>query len=208
MEQKTPLLTPLLRDRDHDPKSCRTCHFRFRFVIYAFVFSGWMAIYFVRTNLSDSFLSMPQPWAKSERRTGMVLAAFYCGYIFGQIPGSRLCERYGAHVVLLAGVAGSVASSLLTPAAATCGGPPAFRCSEGSVIAVRILMGLFEGVVFPATAALCAAWIPPAERSRAVAIVTSGSYPGTVLSFFATPLLNRLGWRAPVTIDSAQNTFC
>ena len=30
------------------------------------------------------------------------------------------------------------------------------------MIAVRVAMGLFEGVVFPATAALCAAWIPPA----------------------------------------------
>ena len=48
------------------------------------------------------------------------------------------------------------------------------------LIACRILMGVAEGISLPTMHQITAVWVPPAERSRFVAFITSGQYVGTV----------------------------
>eukprot|EP01050_Picozoa_sp_SAG11_P016003 SAG11_NODE_2130_length_3778_cov_2.150584_4_plen_71_part_00 len=55
---------------------------------------------------------------------------------------------------------------MLTPVAARLGLPALVGC--------RALLGLGEGVALPALHHITARWSPPAERSRFVALTTSG----------------------------------
>jgi MFS family permease len=49
--------------------------------------------------------------------------------------------------------------------------------------AVRILMGVFESVTFPAFFALLSMWTPASERSFMVSATTAGSFLGTAVAF-------------------------
>lgn len=44
-----------------------------------------------------------------------------------------------------------------------------------ALIAIRAVMGMFGGVVFPAVAVLLAAWIPQKERGKLGSLAFSGS---------------------------------
>jgi MFS family permease len=53
-----------------------------------------------------------------------------------------------------------------------------------------------EGVAFPAIHSMIARWIPPVERARAVAIVISACYLGTILPIASAPtIILRIGWQ-------------
>ena len=67
--------------------------------------------------------------------------------------------------------------------------PIAARTSLPVLIAVRIGMGVAEGISLPTMHQLTARWIPPHERSRFVAFVTSGQYVGTVGAMLCSPMV-------------------
>jgi ACS family sodium-dependent inorganic phosphate cotransporter-like MFS transporter 5 len=62
-------------------------------------------------------------------------------------------------------------TALITPASTT------------SIEVLRVFMGVFESVTYPALMALLAKWAPPAERSRIVALCFSGAQIGTAVAF-------------------------
>lgn len=116
-----------------------------------------------------------------EALTGRLLAAFFMGYIWTQVPGAMLAARFGACHVLLWGVIGWSLLTLVTPACA--------RHGATTLFAVRLVVGLFEGVAMPSLFALLASWTPPDERSRALGFVASGTMLGTVAAFGCSPLV-------------------
>lgn len=96
---------------------------------------------------------------------------------------------YGGKWVLFMGVIGWSVFTILVP--------PSLSVGFWALILCRILLGAAEGVGFPAVHSLLGKWIPPAERSRAVSIVTAFSYLGTILSsVIASALLDPFGWRS------------
>lgn len=75
--------------------------------------------------------------------------------------------------------------------------PLAARTGAGPLLAVRMLLGLAEGVAFPATHSIISRCVPAPLQSRAVACVTAASYAGAALAFaVAPPLIDRYGWPA------------
>ncbi|KAL2080375.1 hypothetical protein ACEWY4_024168 [Coilia grayii] len=120
---------------------------------------------------------------------GMLLGAFFFGYLLTQIPGGYLAGRFGGSVFLGVGVLGTAALTLLTPLAADMGASWLF--------ALRALEGFGEGVTFPAMMAMWARWAPPLERSRLMTFSGSGANFG---AFVALPLTgficHALGWPA------------
>jgi MFS family permease len=103
-----------------------------------------------------------------------VLGAFFYGYTFTQILGGLAARRFGGRNVLVVGVALWSLFTILTPAAAAAGMPQLLLC--------RVLMGLGEGVTMPASHAMIGEWLPPHERTRSVAVATSGQFLGQHLS--------------------------
>jgi MFS family permease len=65
-------------------------------------------------------------------------------------------------------------------------------------VCARIALGLGEAAVFPASINMIGRWVPPLNRSRAVALLTSTMYLGTVFSLPVTGwLVHDYGWPVP-----------
>ena len=71
--------------------------------------------------------------------TGLVLGAFFYGYVITQLPGGWLAEKYGGKMVLGIGVAATSVLTLFTPLAA--------ETSVWFLVALRAAEGLFEVVL-------------------------------------------------------------
>ncbi len=72
------------------------------------------------------------------------------------------------------------------------------------LIVTRILMGLGEGVAFPATYNLLGRWVPPEERSRAASFNLSAIALGTLFAVSTTPIIAlTFGWPAVFYIFGA-----
>lgn len=75
--------------------------------------------------------------------------------------------------------------------------PFAAHGGVGALIALRVVMGLTEGVVFPCMYEIWSRWAPPLERSRMAGIVYAGTYVGNVLAMSTCGIIaEKLGWPA------------
>ena len=125
-------------------------------------------------------------WTNTDQ--GIVLGAFFNGYIVTQIVGGMLSKRYGGRAVLLWSVSLAALLTVLTPLAAAYSFP--------LLVACRTLLGAVEGVSFPSTMSLLAEWTAPAEKAVTVSFVFAGSYAGNVMTFVVGGwLLQVFGWR-------------
>ncbi|KAG0295574.1 hypothetical protein BGZ96_011427 [Linnemannia gamsii] len=115
----------------------------------------------------------------NKSQQGVILASFFFGYIITPILGGTLSDRYGGKTVLATGALVWTVFTLCTPLAAAMG-------LTWAVIA-RIGLGLGEGT-----------WIPPCERSKAVASVTACAYLGSVIALPTSSALvvSSWGWRS------------
>lgn len=77
--------------------------------------------------------------------------------------------------------------TILTPIAASMG--------LWSLIVVRVLMGVGEGVAMPAMNSCVSYWVPVAERARSLSWIYSGMYFGSVVGFLgSTKIIERWRW--------------
>lgn len=77
------------------------------------------------------------------------------------------------------------------------GGAPA-------LIVLRVLIGLGEGVIFPACNTLLAAWTPRSERSIIATAVYSGAVLGSIFgSSISGILMSLYGWESVFNIFGA-----
>lgn len=141
----------------------------------------------VTGNSTDAPVDGPFVWGAKEQ--GWLLGAFFYGYVLTQIPGGRLAEKYGGKRLYGIGVLITAIFTILTPFAA--------NTSIYSLVFVRVMEGLGEGVTFPAMHAMLAVWVPPQERSRLAGLVYSGAQAGTVISLpLSGYLCDKLGWES------------
>ncbi|ABO98456.1 MFS family transporter: phosphate/sugar [Ostreococcus lucimarinus CCE9901] len=140
-----------------------------------------------RSNISTAIVAMKDGFGWDKFEEGLVLSAFFYGYGATQIVGGRWADRAGGKTTLGWGVAAWSAATALTPAAARAGIAP--------LIAMRVILGMGEGLAFPACHALIAREVPREKRSTAVAAVTAASYAGAAFAFAVTPgLVSEFGW--------------
>lgn len=109
-----------------------------------------------------------------EETQGIILAAFYWGYIITHIPGGILAQKFGGKHTLGIGIFSTALFTIATPYVAHKGVIP--------LIILRFFMGFGEGTTFPALSTLLAQWAPPFERSKMAALVFAGVQIGTVVS--------------------------
>jgi ACS family sodium-dependent inorganic phosphate cotransporter len=145
--------------------------------------------YIDRVNISVAIIPMAEQFGWSDTQRGLVLSSFFIGYLVTQVAGGSLAARFGGKVVLGFGVLWWSLFTLLTPLSAFASFP--------FLIATRILMGLGEGVAFPATYNLLGRWVPPKERTRAAAFNLSAIPLGTLFAVMTTPIIAlTFGWPA------------
>ncbi|DAZ98007.1 TPA: hypothetical protein N0F65_005165 [Lagenidium giganteum] len=136
-----------------------------------------------RTNIG---IALPA-FLDSKEQQGQVLSSFFYGYMATQIVGGFCAAKVGAKSVLLTGVIVWTTFDLATIVASRC-----LAC----LFLVRAGMGLGEGILFPCMHQISGAWYPLQERSRLVALVSSGSDLGTITALIVSPaILATSGWQ-------------
>ncbi|CAJ1346710.1 unnamed protein product [Effrenium voratum] len=149
---------------------------------------GIMISYADRSNISIAIIGMAKDFEWDKAFEGTVLSAFFGGYAATQLLGGQLADALGAKGVLAAGLAVWSLATAATPWAAALGATP--------LLAVRLALGLGEGVAFPAVHSAIARLVPRSQQSSAVALVTAASYAGAGLAFLLVPgIIEQYGWQ-------------
>ncbi|XP_031633346.1 vesicular glutamate transporter 1 [Contarinia nasturtii] len=175
-----------------------------RYIVVLMAFLGFFNVYSLRVNLSVGIVAMTeyrtvyypngtvgyeQEFAWDSKDRGLILSSFFWGYILTQFIGGLLGSKIGGNLVFGIGIAVTSILTLLTPLAAKAG--------VGSLVAVRLIEGIFEGVTFPCIHAVWSRWAPPLERSRMATIAFAGNYAGTIVSMPVSGILaNEFGWES------------
>lgn len=155
-------------------------------IIGLFVFTSTMICYFDRVNFSVAAPAIMKHFGWDMGIIGLVMSMFGVGYILTQIPAGLLGDRFGGRKVLAAGSLGWSFFTLLTPLASV----PLL------MYLVRGLLGLAEGLNFPAATAVLSRWVPRKARARIQGMNLSGVAAGPLI---ATPLtvwiMTEFGWK-------------
>ena len=158
-----------------------------RHTVVLLCFFATFICYIDRVNISVAIIPMAEQFGWSDTQRGIVLSSFFVGYLVTQVAGGALAARFGGKAVLGFGVLWWSLFTLLTPLSAMTSFPV--------LIATRILMGLGDGVAFPATYNLLGRWVPLRERTRAAAFNLSAIPLGTLFAVSTTPLIAlTFGW--------------
>lgn len=147
--------------------------------------------YLDRSNISIAAPVLKTDLALTDVELGVVFSAFVLGYALTQPFAGRIADRYGAYRVIALGI---LWWSVLTALTATI--PTAFAGAFATLLAVRLLLGVGESVIFPASNRLVANWIPPRERGLANGLVFAGVGIGAgVAPPLITTIMLEHSWR-------------
>ncbi len=113
-----------------------------------------------RTNIGFAFAGMGHDLGIDKTQQGLAGGIFFIGYLFLQIPGGYLAERWSAKkfvgiMILIWGVL-AVLSGLVQ--------------NFSQLLIVRFLLGIAEGGIWPAILVLISHWFPAGERARAYGV--------------------------------------
>ncbi|WP_026999626.1 MFS transporter [Eisenibacter elegans] len=147
--------------------------------------------FFDRLNVTYiiSELAQQYGWSDAElgSKGGLLMTIFYVAYGISNIFLGGLVGRYGARRSLLVIV-------VLWSAATAVGA--LLHTHFAGLLLSRILLGLSEGLHYPAMTALTKVWFPVSERSRANGLWTSGIFFALVLGpLVLVPVMQAFGWR-------------
>lgn len=150
-----------------------------------------MALAFVvcnmdKVNISIAIIPMASDYGWTPTTAGFIQSAFFYGYLFAQLPGGWLSNKFGGQKVLPFGVVLWSAATAAVPFVAGDIGWLSFS---------RVIVGLGEGLSPPAAADVIARYVPVNERARATSFVFGGLNMGTVAGLTIAPsLIETLGW--------------
>uniref|UniRef100_H2ZN02 Major facilitator superfamily (MFS) profile domain-containing protein n=1 Tax=Ciona savignyi TaxID=51511 RepID=H2ZN02_CIOSA len=191
-----------------------------RYVLAFMGFLGMFNVYSLRTNLSVAIVAMVNSSGESDVNSsnvcpdrgqtssdtantngifdwnsaeqGLVLGCYFYGYIVSNVPGAWLARRYGIRLVLGIAMLLSSIITLFTPLAA--------RSSFALFVALRIILGFFQGVSFPTMQGAWGLWAPPMERSALISAHIAGSSFGTCVTLpVAGGVKRRTPWLSMLT---------
>lgn len=136
------------------------------------LFLGLMVLSATRMSLPVSIVEMSRELLWDKQTCGLVLSSFYWGYFLTQVLGGWMSDRYGGeHILCLAGIVWSLVD-VATPYIA--------YASTLLVIVARFVVGLSQGVHYPALLSLLTHRIHAKERSFYYGLINTGASLGTV----------------------------
>jgi ACS family glucarate transporter-like MFS transporter/ACS family D-galactonate transporter-like MFS transporter len=166
---------------------------RARFRILALIFLITTVNFADRATLSITGPSMQKEFGFDVIRMGYIFSAFSWAYVFSQVPGGWLIDRFGARRVYSVSIFGWSVFTVLQAGIGIIGG---IASAVAGLFVLRFLVGMAEAPAFPANARVVASWFPTRERGTASAIFNSAQYFAAVVF---TPLMAAVthwyGWR-------------
>jgi MFS transporter, ACS family, solute carrier family 17 (sodium-dependent inorganic phosphate cotransporter), other len=156
--------------------------------------------YVDRVSISIAIIPLARAKGYDSAAQGLILSSFFWGYLWLQMLGGWMADRFGGKRVLAAGVAAWSIATFLTP--------PAASISFGVLLAMRMLLGAGEAVHFPAVHSIAARWTIASERARAISLHFSGVAFGTVIALLISPMIVlSFGWPSVFYISGAMGIF-
>lgn len=110
-----------------------------------------------RTNISLALPAISQDLHLNAGEAGQAAGIFFWGYLLLQIPGGYIAERWSAKWLI----------AIMLAAWGLCAIGCGMARDWHELVAMRFLLGLAEGGVYPATLVLLSHWFPRGERARA-----------------------------------------
>src|SRR5262249_57011370 len=131
--------------------------------------------------------AMEKDLGLNAQTNGYVISAFFVGYALCQVPGGLLADRFGPRRVILVALAWWSTFTALTGLA----------WNLQSMIVIRFLFGLGEGVFPAAVWKILSQWFTKKNRATANSFVLSSIAIGPALTpFVLVPLIGAIGWRS------------
>jgi MFS family permease len=142
--------------------------------------------YVDRGNLATAGPLIRDQFALSNAQLGLLLSAFFWSYAPGQLPAGWLAERLDARRVLAVGLAVWGVATAVTGLAS----------SFMMLLILRVMLGLGESVMYPASFKILACEALEVERGRANGWLAAGQLSGPAFGTLAGGLLMAwFGWR-------------
>eukprot|EP00079_Xenopus_tropicalis_P014063 XP_002944466.2 PREDICTED: solute carrier family 17 member 9 [Xenopus tropicalis] len=154
--------------------------------------AGTCLLYCARASMPICAVSMSEEFGWNKRQSGMVLSSFFWGYCLTQVLGGHLSDKVGGEKVIFLSALTWGLITAVTPLVAHVTSVPLILVSL-----LRFLMGLLQGVHFPALASLFSQRVRETERAFTCSTVGSGSQLGTlVMGGAGSLLLEWYGWKS------------
>ncbi|MEU6132298.1 MFS transporter [Saccharopolyspora sp. NPDC047091] len=160
---------------------------RYRYLVLAAVTLGIAVNYLDRATISVALPDMEADLGMSDALAGVLLSSFFWTYSAAQLPAGFLAGRLGPRklIALSALVFGAVTMLM------------GLAWGVGSLVVLRLLLGIGEAPAFPAAAQVVSEWFPKGERSFASGTFNNGNPIGSTLCIPLVALLvASFGWRA------------
>jgi len=149
-------------------------------------FIGIVLVYSARVAMSICTSAMSKEFSWSKTASGMALSAFFCGYVTTNVVGGYLADRHGGEIVICyTALVWSIITAFL-PFIASSG---IIGDSTSSVLLLRFLTGVGQGVFFPSFTSILTRHVNVNERGFLYSFAYSGSAVGTILTGFVGSLL-------------------
>lgn len=152
--------------------------------LFVFCFLASFLCFVTRVNISIAAPEMiAQGWTEAEM--GIILSAFFWGYVIMQIPGGVLADRYGGKLIMSSGVFFFSLFTCLTPLS-----PKVWMMSI-----IRGLVGVGQGANFPCVTNLISRLAKPHHMARLQGFTLSGAHIGPLIALPAGAwIVGRYGW--------------
>ncbi|HEX3661516.1 MAG TPA: MFS transporter [Acidobacteriaceae bacterium] len=142
--------------------------------------------YVDRGNLALAAPLLAKDWGLSASKLGILLSAFFWTYVLLQIPVGWLVDRFQASSILAFGFLAWSAATALTGLAR----------GFTTLLAMRLLLGVGEAVVFPASSKIFSESLEEKDRGLANGLLVAAIRWGTAVGAFGGGLLMaHFGWR-------------
>ena len=165
-----------------------------RWLVVALLTLGVIIAYTDRINLSVALPQIRMSFPLTAAAAGILLSAFFWAYTLLQAPAGWVVDRFGLKWPYAVGL---ILWSVVSAAAALAG-------SLSGLIAVRILLGIGEAIVTPASIRYIRKNFAEHERGLPIGIFMSGTKYGPAIGApIATYLVLAFGWRWMFVLNGA-----
>lgn len=142
--------------------------------------------YVDRGNLALAAPFLNREWGMSTSQLGILLSAFFWTYVLLQVPMGWLVDRFSAASLLAAGFLAWSGATIFTGLAR----------GFATLLAMRLLLGVGEAVIFPASSKIFSESLEEKDRGLANGLLVAAIRWGSAVGAFGGGLLMaRFGWR-------------
>ncbi|XP_012659420.1 solute carrier family 17 member 9 [Otolemur garnettii] len=151
---------------------------------------GTCLLYCTRVSVPICTVALSQDFGWNKKEAGIVLSSFFWGYCLTQVVGGHLGDRIGGEKVIMLSASAWGSITAATPLLSYLGSAHLIYMTLS-----RVLMGLLQGVYFPALTSLLSQKVQESERALTYSTVGAGSQIGTLVTgAVGSVLLEWCGW--------------